>query len=90
MAARTQAWCDELGLVILAKPGFRSPTVTTILCPGDWTGPKLAAAVKQQGFQIATGYGRMKDETFRIGHMGDHTMDRLDALLDVLKQVLGR
>jgi predicted phosphoserine aminotransferase len=88
MAERTWAWCEEMGLVILAQPGFRSPTVTTILCPGDWTGPSLAAAVKAQGFSIATGYGRMKDETFRIGHMGDHTMDRLEALLEVLTNVL--
>jgi predicted phosphoserine aminotransferase len=88
MAERTWAWCDELGLEILAAPGFRSPTVTTIRCPAGWTGPSLAGAVKQRGFQIATGYGRMKDETFRIGHMGDHTLDRLEALLDVLRGIL--
>lgn len=88
MAERTWQWCDELELQILAAPGFRSPTVTTVLCPAGWTGPALAAAVKARGFQIATGYGRMKDETFRIGHMGDHTMDRLESLLDVMKGIL--
>lgn len=88
MAERTYEWCEELGLRILAAPGFRSPTVTTVYCPDGWTGPRLAAAVKQHGFQIATGYGRMKDETFRIGHMGDHSPAALDALLDVLTQVL--
>jgi predicted phosphoserine aminotransferase len=90
MARRTWEWCDERGLAILAEPGFRSPTVTTILCPTGWTGPALAAAVKARGFQIATGYGRMKDETFRIGHMGDHTVDNLEELLAVLADVLGR
>jgi predicted phosphoserine aminotransferase len=88
MAERTWEWCAEQDLRILAAEGFRSPTVTTILCPSGWTGPQLAAAVKERGFQIATGYGRMKDETFRIGHMGDHTLDRLEALLDVLKGIL--
>jgi predicted phosphoserine aminotransferase len=88
MAEHTYAWCEDNGLRILAVPGFRSPTVTTIYCPDGWTGPKLAAAVKQRGFQIATGYGRMKDETFRIGHMGDHSPASLDALLDVLTQIL--
>lgn len=88
MAEHTYAWCEENGLRILAVPGFRSPTVTTIYCPDGWTGPTLAAAVKQRGFQIATGYGRMKDETFRIGHMGDHSPASLDALLDVLTQIL--
>jgi predicted phosphoserine aminotransferase len=90
MARRTWAWCEERGLVILAQPGFRSPTVTTILCPAGWTGPSVSAAVKERGFQIATGYGRMKDETFRIGHMGDHSMESLEELLSVLDEVLGR
>jgi aspartate aminotransferase-like enzyme len=90
MAERVWSWCDEMGLDILATPDYRGPTVTTIYCPTGWTGPQLAAAVKQRGFQIATGYGRMKDETFRIGHMGDHTVDRLELLLELLSDILKR
>jgi aspartate aminotransferase-like enzyme len=90
MAQRTWDWCEELGLEILAAPQFRGPTVTTVLCPEGWTGPALAAAVKQHGYQIATGYGRMREQTFRIGHMGDHTLDTLNGLLDVLTHVLRR
>jgi predicted phosphoserine aminotransferase len=90
MAARTWQWCEGRGLGILAEPGFRSPTVTTIHCPAGWTGPSLASAVKERGYDIATGYGRMKDETFRIGHMGEHTMASLDGLLGVLDDVLDR
>jgi predicted phosphoserine aminotransferase len=90
MAERTWQWCDARGLMILAEPGFRSPTVTTVICPAGWDGPALAAAVKARGWQIATGYGRMRDETFRIGHMGDHTMDSLDDLLGVLDEALDR
>jgi predicted phosphoserine aminotransferase len=88
MAERTWAWCGERGLRILAAPGFRSPTVTTVHCPDGWTGPSLVAALKARGFQIATGYGRMKDDTFRIGHMGDHSPAALEELLDVLAGVL--
>jgi len=93
MAQRTYDWVAEMRdrgimLEILAPEGYRSPTVTTIRVPEGWTGPRIAAAVKQRGFQIATGYGRLKDETFRIGHMGDHTVDELNDLLDVLTEVL--
>ena len=93
MAQRTYEWVAGMNdrgvrLEILAPEGYRSPTVTTIRAPEGWTGPRLAAAVKQRGFQIATGYGRLKDETFRIGHMGDHTVDELEELLDVLTEVL--
>ena len=91
MAERTWEWCDELGLEILvADRAFRSPTVTCVRCPEGMTGPQIAAGIKKHGFQIATGYGPMKDATFRIGHMGDHTPDRLDLLLDALQKVLKR
>jgi len=90
MAERVYTWCDWMGLEILAKPEHRSPTVTCIKCPAGWTGPAVAAAVKKQGFTIATGYGKLKDTSFRIGHMGDHTPDRIDVLLDVLSGVLKR
>jgi predicted phosphoserine aminotransferase len=90
MAERVWSWCAQTGLDVLAPPHFRSPTVTAVKCPAGWTGPRVAAAVKQRGYHVATGYGRMKDETFRIGHMGDHTVAGIDALLDVLGDVLGR
>ncbi|MDA0327475.1 MAG: hypothetical protein O2958_00480 [Gemmatimonadetes bacterium] len=33
------------------------------------------------------GYGKLKDSTFRIGHMGDHTPDQVEGLLHVLTDV---
>ncbi|HSL69973.1 MAG TPA: alanine--glyoxylate aminotransferase family protein, partial [Longimicrobiales bacterium] len=92
MAARTWAWVDDMNrrgvaLEIMAPEGHRSPTVTCLRVPSGWTGPRVAAEAKARGFQIATGYGRMREESFRIGHMGDHTMDTLDDLLDVLEEV---
>lgn len=93
MASRTYAWVDEMkargiGLDILAPPAYRSPTVTTLRAPAGWTGPRVVAAAGERGFQIASGYGKLKDTTFRIGHMGDHTLDELDALLEALEDAL--
>ena len=95
MAQRTYEWVDEMRergapLEILAPEGFRSPTVTTIKTADPWNGPKLAAEAKARGFVIATGYGKLKDSTFRIGHMGDHTVEELDELLSVLEDILIR
>jgi predicted phosphoserine aminotransferase len=92
MAERTYAWVDEMAgrgvaLEILAQPGYRSPTVSCIRPPEGWTGPKVVAATRDRGFAIATGYGKLKEQTFRIGHMGDHTLDELDALLEALTDV---
>ena len=93
MARRTWQWVDEMRgrgieLSILAPEGYRSPTVTTIRPPAGWTGPKLAAALRERGYTVATGYGKLKEETFRIGHMGDHTMAELEELLGVIEEVL--
>ena len=95
MAERTHAWVLELndrgvGLDIVAPEGSRSPTVTCVEVPDGWTGPKVVDAARSAGFAIATGYGKLKEGTFRIGHMGEHTLDELDALLGVLTDAFTR
>ena len=47
--------------------------------------PKLQKLVKDQGFLIDGGYGKIKGTTFRISNMGDETeatMNQLYAALD--------
>jgi predicted phosphoserine aminotransferase len=96
MADRTTAWVDELTertgrpFRVLAPPDYRSPTVTVIVLPKKLSGPAVASAIKQRGFTIATGYGELKPSAIRIGHMGDHTMDELERLLESLEEVLER
>jgi len=95
MAQRTYQWVAELrergvDVGILAPEGYRSPTVTCITVPPEMPGSKIAAEVKARGYIIATGYGKLKDSTFRIGHMGDHTLEELNELLDVVEEVLTR
>lgn len=93
MARRTWQWVDELRgqgvpLAVLAPEGFRSPTVTCIRIPEAHSGPAVAASLEARGFTIAPGYGGLRDRTIRIGHMGDHTVEELDTLLDELTTVL--
>lgn len=96
MARRTAEWVAEMvergvDLRILAPEGHRSPTVTCIILPaGVGTGREIAAQMEVRGFTIASGYGKLRDSTIRIGHMGDHTVAELDVLLDVLGGVLAR
>ncbi|HEU4565740.1 MAG TPA: alanine--glyoxylate aminotransferase family protein [Gemmatimonadaceae bacterium] len=92
MARRTWEWVDEmrdrgLGIAILAPEGYRSPTVTCIAVDGR-TGPEITRGMKERGWTIATGYGTQKEAMIRIGHMGDHTLAELDALLAELERVL--
>jgi predicted phosphoserine aminotransferase len=93
MARRTWSWVEAqrgrgIDLKVLAPEGYRSPTVTCISAPPGKTGSQVVAAMKTKGFVISTGYGSMKDQMMRIGHMGDHTLAELDVLLDALTEVL--
>jgi aspartate aminotransferase-like enzyme len=93
MAKRTYQWVDEMRergikLEVLAPQGYRSPSVTCIKVPEPFSGSRLSAEAKARGYVIASGYGALKDKTFRIGHMGDHTVEELDELLGVLQEIL--
>jgi aspartate aminotransferase-like enzyme len=93
MARRTWDWVGEMSargvpLSVLAPEGARSPTVTCITLPPGRTGPEITAALKARGFTIGSGYGSLKDATIRIGHMGDHSVAGLEALLAELQEVL--
>ncbi len=93
MAGSVHAWVAHmrergLALQVLAPEGYRSPTVTCITLPAPFTGPQVNEAMKERGYTIATGYGKLKDSSIRIGHMGDHTVAETEALLGVLEEVL--
>jgi predicted phosphoserine aminotransferase len=91
MARRTHAWVDEmsdLGLSVMAPPGYRSPTVTAIDLPESMSGSAVVMDMRERGWVIGGGYGKLKETSIRIGHMGDHTLDELEALLEVLTEVI--
>jgi len=44
--------------------------------------------MKAKGITISAGYGKLKDATIRIGHMGEHTLPELERVLTVLEEVL--
>jgi aspartate aminotransferase-like enzyme len=94
MAERTYAWVNEMrgagvDLSLIAPEGFRSPGVTAIRVPEGISAPDIVNTMAQRGWVIGGGYGKWKAETFRIGHMGEHTVDELNALLAELAEVVG-
>jgi aspartate aminotransferase-like enzyme len=93
MAERTYTWVDEMraggvDLSLVAPEGYRSPGVTAIRVPEGVAAPDIVQAMSERGWVIGGGYGKLKDTTFRIGHMGEHTVAALDALLAVLTDVV--
>jgi len=48
----------------------------------------VVQAVARRGFVIGGGYGKLKASTFRIGHMGDHTMEGLERVLEATAEAV--
>ena len=81
MAARCREWAAGHGWRPFPGPGFLSDTVS---CLERGAGPDFnpaLARLAEEGFLVSGGYGALKGRTFRIGHMGEHTLADLDELL---------
>ncbi|MBC8086931.1 MAG: alanine--glyoxylate aminotransferase family protein [Phycisphaerae bacterium] len=75
-------------LDVLAPLESRSPTVTAVTLPPSLSGDVIAKTVAERGFVIGSGYGKLKKGTFRVGHMGDHTVDGLALCLDAVTDAI--
>ncbi len=92
----TRDWASRHGFKLFPEPGSESVTLTCINNGAKAGGRmvdvgKLQKLVKDQGFLIDGGYGKIKGTTFRISNMGDETertMNELFAALDgAMKQM---
>ena len=96
MQQRVERWVKEQGaamggLDFLPKAGRRSWTVSCLKLPaGELTGGAVAKRMEARGITIGAGYKALKDTTFRIGHMGDHTVEGLEVVLANLEEILHR
>lgn len=94
MAERTWRWVTEqeeisgAGFRVLAPEGCRSPTVTAVQVPAGVDPSAVVEGMRRRGWVVGGGYGEVKRTTFRIGHMGDHTLPEVDALLWELGTVM--
>lgn len=79
----------DVDISILARLGCRSPTVTVVRMPDGVPASTLVAEVAKRGYTIGNGYGAMRETTFRVGHMGDHTVTNLEACLASVADALG-
>lgn len=91
MAEITQRWAlDRFGL--LAPDGFRSRTVTAVLNTRRIDVTALNEHLADHDMAIAGGYGALRENTFRIGHMGEiqpADVERLLAAIDESIAALG-
>ena len=78
----TLDWAKKRGIEYFSEEGFHSPGVSVLQNSLGWNIGELNKKLKEQhDVEIANGYKDLKDKTFRIGHMGDHTPAGVTELL---------
>ena len=78
----------EMGLSTLAEKGYESPTIAAVVTPEGVTGTQVYEAMRQRKFELAKGYGAVKEKTFRIGNMGYIPFEDIQEMLGNLGEVV--
>ncbi|MCK4481996.1 alanine--glyoxylate aminotransferase family protein [Candidatus Bathyarchaeota archaeon] len=70
MAEYTQKWAKK-HFALFAESGYESITVTCVKNTLGKSVKELNEKLEERHFMISNGYGRLAEQTFRIGHMGE-------------------
>ncbi len=89
MARMVQDWAKK-NFDLFAEPGYESVTVTTVKNTKNINVENLRKELRARGMEISNGYGKLKEKTFRIAHMGDLTPAEIKELLDTMDEILNR
>ncbi|MEM4246302.1 MAG: alanine--glyoxylate aminotransferase family protein [Candidatus Bathyarchaeia archaeon] len=87
-SARIREGVEKIGFTLFPKEGYESPTVTCVNAASNPSGPEIYEMMRNEGFELAKGYGAVKDRTFRIGNMGYIPIEDVESMLATLKRVI--
>jgi len=87
---RIRRGCENVGLSTFPNKGYESPTVNCINAPEGMKGGVIYEKMREGGFELAQGYGQIKDKTFRIGNMGYIETEDIDLMLETLGGVVSQ
>ncbi len=74
---------------LLVDDKYASRSVTVVRNTRGIGVGDLNKELGRRGFQIANGYGDLKDKTFRIAHMAECTEQKLEQLFGQIEEILG-
>ena len=87
MADLVRDWADKRMQGIFPEKGYQSNSLG-VINRGDLDFDAFHSKLKAKGYEISNGYGQVKEQTFRIGHMGDTTPEGIKQLLSVMDGIL--
>ena len=86
MAEYTQQWAKE-HFVLFPELGYESITVTCVQNILGKNVQELNQKLAEKGYMISNGYGKLKEITFRIGHMGEWTPTEIKKVLAIINEI---
>jgi len=89
LAEKTRAWALNKGFKMVSEDGYHSPTVSNIANSLEISVADLNSFLKERGMVISNGYGKLKNISFRIAHMGWVTEADMDRLFNAIDEFIG-
>jgi aspartate aminotransferase-like enzyme len=87
MATCTQTWAKK-HFSMFPEAGYESITVSCINSNGKDVN-EMSEKLTERGYLISAGYGKLKDKTFRIGHMGEWNVAGIKDVLSNIDDIWG-
>jgi aspartate aminotransferase-like enzyme len=86
MAEYTQKWAKK-HFALFPEPEYESVTVTCVKNTHGKKVQELILKLAEKGYLISNGYGKLKEKTFRIGHMGEWNLAGIKKVLNLINQI---
>jgi aspartate aminotransferase-like enzyme len=87
MAQRVQGWAKK-HFALYPVEKYASKTVSCIKNTRGFSVADLNKELGKRNLMLSNGYGKLKEQTFRIAHMGDLQMSDIDELLGAIEEIL--
>lgn len=87
MATYTQTWAKK-HFSMFPEAGYESITVSCINSNGKDVN-EMSQKLTERDYLISAGYGKLKDKTFRIGHMGEWSLAGIKDVLSNIDDIWG-
>lgn len=89
MSQYFKKWADE-NFEIFGNKDHLSPTITCVKNTKDLKFDILSNEFMNKGFLISNGYGKLAGKTFRVGHMGDTSLDDIKEFTKTFDEILNK
>ena len=84
--ATARAGLAAMGFDLFADPAFASNSVTSALVPEDVEWSAINKELRARNLVLAGGQGKMKGKLFRIGHLGDVSVEDIVSAIEIIEE----